>query len=397
MVALSIVIPTKNRNRYLVDVVRYILSWKSKDFEVIVQDNSDDISLQQMLEEFSSDSRLRYFYSSGWMSVIDNFNTALSKCEGQIVTMIGDDDGIMPWSIDIARWMIETNLDSVLPERGEYTWPDLKSSYNSDYYNSKLRCSDVFTAKVSILDAVSELSSSLKLGGCTLSDMPRLYYGFISRKSLDIVKKTTGSYFPGPSPDMANASSCSLIVKNHYKLDFPVFISGSCSSSTSGLGVKRAHEGDIDTIKHLPKDSKKNWESTLPLFWSGPTVWAESIIKSVRAMKSEKMLDSFNYSYLYARCFVFNRRQFSEILKSVLNNKNERSWLKIFYYYFGIWFLRFKVLIPKLKEKVFHKNSDIVFDNKDVISDALVVFESYVQSNGALNRLKDTMNNNAKI
>lgn len=394
MVALSIVIPTKNRHGYLVDVVRYILSWKSQDFEVVVQDNSDDVSLKHLLAEFSSDIRLRYFHSSGWMSVIDNFNTALSKCEGQIVTMIGDDDGIMPWSIDIARWMIENKVESVLPERGEYTWPDLKGSYNSDYYNSKLRCRDVFTAKVSVLDPVSELNSSLKLGGCTLADMPRLYYGFISRKSLDIVKSTTGSYFPGPSPDMANASSCSLIVKNHYKLDFPVFISGSCSSSTSGLGVKRAHEGDIDTIKHLPKDSKKNWESSLPLFWSGPTVWAESIIKSVRAMKSEVMLDSFNFSYLYARCFVFNRRLYSEVLKSVLNNRKNSSWLMILYYYFCIWFLRFKVLLPKLKEKIFHKNSDIVIDNKEIISKALASFENYVKNSGALSRLNDVIGRN---
>ncbi|EFG1084042.1 glycosyltransferase, partial [Escherichia coli] len=43
MIKLSILIPTKNRSEYLDDVLSSLLTWKRDDFEVIIQDNSDDL------------------------------------------------------------------------------------------------------------------------------------------------------------------------------------------------------------------------------------------------------------------------------------------------------------------------------------------------------------------
>ena len=46
---LSIAIPTRNRQLYAVESIRTILSIIDNDIEVVVQDNSDDSSLESML------------------------------------------------------------------------------------------------------------------------------------------------------------------------------------------------------------------------------------------------------------------------------------------------------------------------------------------------------------
>lgn len=67
---------------------------------------------------------------------------------------------------------------------------------------------------------------------------------------------------------MANAVSVSLAVNNHYYYNFPIFIAGSSSKSTAGLGLKRKHIGKISEIKHLPKNTLSEWDSHIPEFWS---------------------------------------------------------------------------------------------------------------------------------
>ncbi|HFP9950180.1 TPA: hypothetical protein ACHOT6_005193, partial [Escherichia coli] len=94
--------------------------------------------------------------------------------------------------------------------------------------------------------------------------LPRIYYGLVCRESLDHVFNLTGQYFPGPSPDMANAASLSLVIKSFYYLNFPVFIAGSSSKSAAGLGLKRKHLGAISEIKHLPMNTMAEWNKNIP-------------------------------------------------------------------------------------------------------------------------------------
>tara|TARA_B110000211_G_C14093037_1_gene560510 strand:- start:8623 stop:9807 length:1185 start_codon:yes stop_codon:yes gene_type:complete len=380
---LSILIPTKDREFYLMDIITYILTWKSEQFELIIQDNSENDNLAKEIEPLLNDSRLKYFHTTSWLSVIDNFELAINNSSGKVITMIGDDDGILEQTVLVAKWMLKNDIEAVLPKRGEYTWPDLIGSFNSDYYNSKLRIEKVFTCEPKRVDVKEELSKVLKAGGCTLAELPRLYYGLITKDTLDKVKSAAGRYFPGPSPDMANAASAAIAVDKFIKLDFPLFISGSCTNSGSGMGVQRRHEGEIDKLPHLPKNCKQDWECTLPLFWSGPTVWAESLIKALKGMNSLNELTEFNYSYLFARCLVFNFNRKKDIFEAMQNSRLSKYHPKVWYYYLVIWWLRVETLFPKLLSKVLRKDdpSQLVIADKDKISDAMHSLSTYLKTN----------------
>ena len=62
---ISILIATKNRQKYCLSAVQSILNIKDDRIQVIVQDNSDDTSLKEMLLSYMDDKRLIYNYIPG--------------------------------------------------------------------------------------------------------------------------------------------------------------------------------------------------------------------------------------------------------------------------------------------------------------------------------------------
>jgi glycosyltransferase involved in cell wall biosynthesis len=380
---LSIIIPTKDREPYLMDVLKSVLSWTRKDFEVIVHDNSENDRLQDMIQPLLEDFRVNYIHVKEWLAGVDNFENAVAIANGRFVTMIGDDDGVFEEIMQAVDWMNKDNVDAMLPDRGHYTWPDLVYSYNNDYFNSILRVDSSFDSHVSYIDPLNELYKVLDSGASSLCDLPRLYYGVVSKSVLDEVKALTGQYFPGPSPDMANAVSTALVVKSFAKLNYPLFISGNCSQSTAGLGAKHLHEGEIDKIPFLPKTCKVEWESEVPLFWSGPTIWAEAAIKTLRKMKSEHLVKKFNFASLYARCLIFNSNNAALTLLKLKERSSISLYLKVAVEYLKVWRMRLRALLKKRATFLFlSKETGEVFtiSNQNCISKAIESFSSQTLS-----------------
>ena len=66
------------------------------------------------------------------------------------------------------------------------------------------------------LDVKSELKKVIKDGFGTLGLLPKVYQGVVSRQLLDKLYDKCGTYFPGPSPDMANAVALSILTDKVY-------------------------------------------------------------------------------------------------------------------------------------------------------------------------------------
>lgn len=129
---ISILIATKNRQKYCLSAVESILKLPNSNIQVIVQDNSDDTTLSIMLESLMSDSRLVYRYTPPPFSSIDNFNAAIELATGEYICLIGDDDGINPEIIDATAWAKLNNIDCLVGNlKANYRWENTgeKNSY----------------------------------------------------------------------------------------------------------------------------------------------------------------------------------------------------------------------------------------------------------------------------
>lgn len=290
---LSIIIPTKNRYEYLTHLVGYFSSLNDTRMEFVIQDNSDNKSEEfiNRLNELNDD-RVKYFHHQGHISVVDNCDKAILNSTGEYVCMLGDDDGFMPELIEWVVKMKGKEIDVLLPEKANYAWADI---VNKHHKFSGLLSYKKHDENLVEIDVQKELDNVLSYGGTFMFNMPRLYHAVVSRAVLNKIFEKTNSFFPGPSPDMANAIALCLLNPKTYYVNKPIIISGKGFKSTGGQGLRHGHIGKIEDIKHLPANTAADWEKNIPRIWTGQTIYAESIIKSLRRNGREDLIKRFNY------------------------------------------------------------------------------------------------------
>jgi glycosyltransferase involved in cell wall biosynthesis len=322
-VLLSIVIPTKDRYETLVPLVIALLKWNSEDFEIVIQDNStNNKSFSSFLAD-SNDDRIKYFYEGSCLSAIENCDLAVSWSNGRYVCFIGDDDGLSFKIIELCMWMLSNEIESAYFNTGLYTWPDSEHYLAiNNAYNAKLVLPS-FTGNILKVDLDLEYKKVFLSGGQSMYKIPRVYHGVVLKECLDKLKSQTGTYFPGPVPDMSNAIGLFGKVTRHYYVDLPLIISGHSKKSMSGRNSRRDHQNEIANERSLPKDTIYNWNRFIPFFWSGPTIWAQACTESIERVGHKIMLENFKYYKLYAACYVFcSRSYYSRITRSMFNGRN---------------------------------------------------------------------------
>lgn len=332
---LSIVIPTKNRYIYLQNFVSSFLDFKSLEIELIIQDNSDLQSAEFLnFINNSNDSRIKYFYSSNWLSVVENCDHGIQAASGEYVCMLGDDDGLLfNVSLDVLRFSKINNFDAVNINKAEYYWPDTNHAVWKDLLAGNIFFKE-YTYKTRVIQIENELVKVLDEGAAnTLRSLPRVYHGFIKKEVLDELKIISGSFFPGPSPDMANAIGLTSVVKRLVEIDVPAIISGHSKRSGGGMGAEKKHHGNIEDQTFLPKETSKLWCNKIPKFWSGATIYAES---AKEALRRTNKLNQFklNFSYLWAFCLVFETKYFKKIMPIIFRNPLQIP--LVFYYVFNL-------------------------------------------------------------
>lgn len=357
---LSIVIPTKNRYSTLTNLVEKLLDWNSIDYEVVVQDNSEDnTSIKDFLLKYSNDPRLKYFHNINHVTVCQNAQDAIDHSIGEYVCFLGDDDGIIKQSLDVVKWMKENEVDSLNCKQGSYCWPEFRykncgkirslagmliyHSHNGDLYSQ---------------DAVSGLDSLLQNGCLTLNGITRLYHGIVSRKILNSLKEKTGTYFPGAIADMSSAVGLVFFAKKHYYLNFPLIISGASGASYAGKGAKKNNHTVFEHQPWFAKETLTEWSDKLPKRIVGQTVWPDAAIGALKRVGRADLISKVNFPIIYAEYLLefpefseefdlFLQSQYSvEEIKAIKVQMNSykrrvfrskwRYWAKVYSIYFGM-------------------------------------------------------------
>jgi hypothetical protein len=200
------------------------------------------------------------------------------------------------------------------------------------------------------------------------------------------VKKKTGTFFPGISPDIASAISSANYVQKMCFIDFPFFIPGSSKNSNAGLSGVGKHIGRLKDQSHLPKDCEENWSKIVPAFYSVETVWAESAVEAIIALGRKDILSQFNVPKLYSDLAMWHPGYLRVIIMSfntALRSTNRSiftGFIQFLYYFLSIVNLRAFSLL----RRIFKKNNPTVSTNiQDLknIDEAVVSFVKYLENN----------------
>lgn len=337
---LSIVVPTKNKHYYLEFLVRYFHSIDSDKIEFIIQDNSDLGSNQDFIVflEKMNDSRVSYLYTSEELTIDENCDLALNRAKGEYITMIGDDDAFSKYIVEYVEEFKKDNLDAILPAKSSYIWPDVKPRFYKGKLSGTFRIKN-FNFETKKINVKLELHKVLAIGGTEMLSLPRIYHGIIKKTILEKIYEETNTYFPGPSPDMANAVASCKFIEKYRLIDVPLIISGHSKSSGGGQGSQGKHYGEISELKFLPKDTIANWTKCIPFYWSGFTIYAESVFQALKRTGRKGDLDKFNLEYLIASCIVFDTN-YKDRIHLIFDKFNFSKKVKVYYYFFVVWVKR---------------------------------------------------------
>lgn len=311
-VLLSIAIPTYNRYKYLKDCIKTISEIKSDKLEIVISDNTlENEEIVNFISEIN-DSRIKYYHFTEPLGEMGNCEKSVSLTTGKYVCLLGDDDSVCPNMIKAAEFCLANDIDGCCFPFPGFNWPDMT------FEAGKVREPNLFykyeaTGKFRFLDSREELRKSLANGGGLALTMPRLYHGMISRACIERVRAKAGVYFPGPSPDMANAVAVCLESNRTIYLSDYLIVSGYGKASARGEGNRKEHFGKIEDKPWLPKDVMEKWEKDIPAIFSGETIIAQSAVQSLRAMGAAKKY-RYDYPFLYAEFFVQHPSVRKEIL-----------------------------------------------------------------------------------
>ena len=252
---LSIVVPTKDRYKYLKHLISLIDSFNSNRIELVLQDNT--ANNEEFLDFLKQKEYpyIKYFYNKEQLSVSYNSDLAILNSTGEYVCFIGDDDGVLPNIIDCVKWMKKNDIDALRPAITIYNWPDFWDIGKNKL--SKALFYDSFSYAVNEHNSIEELQELANHGFVHIYTIPKVYQGIVKRKCLNEIYKISGTYSPGPSPDMATAVALSFVVKNFVVINLPVILIGQ--GQTVGGGERKLKGGvkKVDEVPFCQKMQKK--------------------------------------------------------------------------------------------------------------------------------------------
>lgn len=322
---LSIIIPTKNRYEYLIDSLKSIMDFDLTGIEIVIQDNSSSNKIFLDFMSSTSNNSLKYFYDKRSMPISENVDLAISNSTGEYICFIGDDDTITKNLIDTVKYMKSNKIDACNFEMSRFYWSDIEFSVSKKPYFEYIKTDkNIYQVKTKRV-----LMKYIKSGFQEIKMLPRIYHGILKKNVLEKIKYKTGSYNPGPSPDMANAVAASFFVQKQVFINYPLIVSGSSYKSAAGMGVRGKHKGDLKDFEHLPKDIERNWNENLPKIWLAHTIWPQSAIEALNKMGEEEYIRNINWNKIYARTVIKHREMFRVILKH--HRKKFRIFRFIFY------------------------------------------------------------------
>ena len=238
----SVVIPTRNRAEYLPYAIKSVLDTPRKDIELIISNNFSSDNTQEILSKIT-DSRLKVISPNVVLPMAGHYEFAVRHAKGEWITILGDDDAVMPYIFESLDKHIKKNdhIDIISSVRSYYTWEGCEDIYGNDVVNYFSR------PKSKIRSTKKDLMSVLK-GLRSCFEMPQLYTTCFIKKSLykEIKAKSNGCFYHSIIPDMYSVVALCLSRDKYLRVEEPLFWVGTSNKS---LGISDRIYKDAEHFK----------------------------------------------------------------------------------------------------------------------------------------------------
>lgn len=252
----TVIIPTLNRAETLESALRTCVGQDYSNFEILVSDNASIDNTAAVVNSFD-DERIRYVNPGSRLGMSEHWEFALSHVSDGYVTILGDDDGLLPGAIEAISKLIETSGTKALAwQKIEYCWPQHIIEDYRNYFDISLSDS------VETLDCASEVKRALNFN-IPYNHLPSIYSSFISLDTINSFKEANGGLmFSAMSPDIFSGFAIASVLDRYTFSRRPYSINGAGSKSNGTAGIQVGRENQI--VKEFLADTKFELEKDLP-------------------------------------------------------------------------------------------------------------------------------------
>lgn len=226
----SIVIPTRHRANTLRHSLRTCLDLEYDDFEIVVSDNCSSPETRRVVEEADS-PRVVYVRSDKPISLSANWELGVSRARGEFVTLLGDDDGIMPYAL--------RELDALQRQhpscrafqwaRGFYSWPCCPVPGGANHITIPYVRGMVVQDGVRWIQRIGAFQADF-------GDLPMIYAAAIRRDLIAELRSKCGSVFPTRYPDVFTGIAFAYLEPRYVSVTVPFALIG-ISARSNGAAV----------------------------------------------------------------------------------------------------------------------------------------------------------------
>ena len=222
---ITVIIPTRERCDVLGKTLQTVVAQDYDQLEIIVSDNFSADHTRDVVEAFD-DPRIRYVNTGRRLSMSHNWEFALSHVADGWLTILGDDDGLLPNALAKIARLVRSNATEAIRSRVcGYGWP---GSDGTSFGSLTVPLASGFEQRKS-----AEWLGRVLEGKTPYTDLPMLYNGgFVAHAVVERIRRMTGNIYRSSIPDIYGAVAIASVTEDYLFCHEPLAINGASRHST---------------------------------------------------------------------------------------------------------------------------------------------------------------------
>jgi len=248
-IKMNIIIPTRERADTLKWTLKTCVEQQYNNLNIIVCDNYSSDNTREVVDYFS-DERITYINPGRRLSMTQNWEFGLSHVSDGYVTILGDDDGLLPNAVEDVSKIIEIEKISAFSWlKADYCWPDHIAPEWRNYLSIPLE-----NKFIEIPARKAARDTSLFL--LAYSRTPTLYNSFVDYKLISALRKKTGAVLRSLAPDVYSGLAL-LSEMDRYLYSLRPFSVNGASSHSNGTSTRSTENKDAAKKYHSETRSEE--------------------------------------------------------------------------------------------------------------------------------------------
>src|SRR5690348_9317986 len=226
----SILVPTRQRPETLLATLATLVWQRGEDYEIVIADNCGDQDVAAVIGAVQQrHNRVKHIRSDSVLPMAENWERGLAACSGEYVSVLGDDDGFLPTTLDVVRRLASATAARIIAwEVHTYWWPDTIVHWNRNKLYLSLGNSTIqwIESRPALVETYRNPTS--------YAGLPMIYNGFVHREIINAVIDRFGGYFVPVemSPDVTSGIINLAYTSRYVYSCHPLAIRGNSRRST---------------------------------------------------------------------------------------------------------------------------------------------------------------------